>query len=140
MKVQLSINTIIFGLFLILIVVMYFKINVSSANKVRKQEISPRGLTTSNNKIREINIFAKQFNFSPNPIRLNLNQPVRLLISSQDVTHGFSVPELGIDEIINPGKETVFEFTPTKKGTFILLCSIVCGTGHTGMRGKLIVE
>ena len=138
MKFKLIINHIILGLLAIIVITVLFKVNQSAIKNERKQEISSDGLEISS--IKEMNITAKRFSFSPNPIKLKLNEKVRLKITSADVIHGFSVPELGIDEIIEPGKETVFEFTPTKRGKFILLCSVQCGVGHTGMKSSITVE
>jgi len=131
-------NNLILLLPVIVILIVVFKINPFSGTNERKQEISASGVSTNN--IKEISITAKQFSFSPNPIKLKLNERVKLKITSIDVIHGFSVPELSIDEVVSPGKETVIDFTPTKEGIFTLLCSITCGTGHSGMRGKIIVD
>ncbi len=140
MKIKISLNTFIFALLLILVVVVLLKVKLSSPNTRGAQGISSAAASTTQTKLREINVITKRYSFSPSPIRLKLNEPVRFRITSQDVSHGFSVPELGIDETITPGKETVFEFTPTKKGTFTLLCSVICGPGHSGMRGQIIVN
>ncbi len=131
-------NNLMLLLPVIVVLIIVFKISPPSSINNRKQEISIDGAST--NSIKKISITAKQFSFSPNPINLKFNERVKLKITSTDVIHGFSVPELGIDEIINPGKETVFEFTPTKKGTFTLLCSITCGVGHSRMRGNIVVD
>ncbi len=138
MKFKLAINNLILLLPVIVVLIVVFKISPCGSKNERKQEISAVGIST--NSIKEINITAKQFSFSPNPIKLKLNERVKLKITSTDVIHGFSAPELNIDEVISPGKETIIDFTPSKKGTFTLLCSITCGTGHSGMRGNIIIE
>lgn len=138
MKFKLSINNLLSGLIILVVLIGIFKIGKLGSKNERKQEISSTGVSI--NTVKEIKITAKQFSFNPNPIKLKLNEPIRFRITSQDVIHGFSVPELGIDKIIEPGKETVFDFKPTKTGKFLLLCSVQCGTDHTGMRGSIIVE
>lgn len=140
MKLKISLNTILLGLFIIVAAIFFIKNKSAAIPQEKKPEISNASASRSNDLIREIKVTAKRFSFSPNPVRLKLNEPVRFRITSQDVAHGFSIPELGIDEIINPGKEAGFEFTPTKKGTYTILCSISCGIGHSGMRSKIIVE
>lgn len=95
---------------------------------------------TEGGQAREIAITAKRFSFTPDTIRVKQGERVRLRITSEDVSHGFSILELGINEVIEPGKETVVELTPTKKGNFRYFCSVECGTGHLAMQGKLIVE
>jgi cytochrome c oxidase subunit 2 len=55
-------------------------------------------------------------------------------------THGIAIPGLKIDERLENGKEVVVSFTPAKAGSFPFRCSVMCGPGHTDMRGELIVE
>lgn len=90
--------------------------------------------------IREIFVTAKQFEFNPNPIKVNKGDRVILHIKSLDVAHGFRIPEYNIDKPINPGETTDIEFLADKPGTFTIYCSIFCGEGHPKMRAQLIVE
>ena len=39
-----------------------------------------------------------------------------------------------------PGMVTYFWFTPTRTGTFEILCFELCGLGHPHMRGIVVVE
>jgi cytochrome c oxidase subunit 2 len=39
-----------------------------------------------------------------------------------------------------PGMITYFWLTPTRTGTFDILCFELCGTGHYAMRGYVVVE
>ena len=39
-----------------------------------------------------------------------------------------------------PGSVTYFWFTPTRIGTFEVLCAELCGLAHSQMRGKVIVQ
>ena len=93
----------------------------------------------SNQQVREIRVTARQWEFDPNPIKVKLGEKVRLIVKSEDVTHGMAIPEFGINEVLPPGKEVVIEFQATKKGTFPFFCSVACGEGHAGMRGSLVV-
>ena len=117
-------NKLIIGLVLVILLVGILKLRLNKPCNKRKQDISSSAASTTNKNVREIKIIAKQYSFSPNPIRLRLNEQVRFRIISQDVLHGFSIPELGIDQVITPGKETVIDFYPSIKGTFSLICSI----------------
>jgi cytochrome c oxidase subunit 2 len=91
-------------------------------------------------KVRTIKVLAKQFEFIPKTIVLKKGVPVRLVFTSQDVTHGFAVDAFKINVTIEKGKDTVLDFTPDKTGTFDFYCSYFCGFGHHDMRGKLIVN
>ncbi len=87
----------------------------------------------------EIKISARRFEFEPKLITVQKGNPVRLLITSTDVQHGFAIEELGIDKKLKPGAITVVEFTPTRVGRFPFACSVMCGSGHDEMTGELVV-
>lgn len=87
-----------------------------------------------------INITAKRFEFSPNQITLKKGEPVKLLLTSADVVHGFFLKPLKIDEIIEPGKTTEVNLTPQTAGTYLLICDHFCGVNHAAMNMKVIVE
>ena len=89
--------------------------------------------------VHEIKVTAKNWEFSPSTIEVKKGEKVRLLITSLDVPHGFSVPEYGINERLDPGKEVTVEFTADKTGEFTAFCSVFCGAGHSKMRGKIVV-
>jgi cytochrome c oxidase subunit II len=71
---------------------------------------------------------------------LPLGKPVKLLLRSIDVVHSFYVPEFRTKMDLLPGMVTYVWFTPTRTGTFDILCAELCGTGHFGMRGKVVVQ
>ncbi len=89
---------------------------------------------------RVINIVAHRFEFTPNQITLKKGEPVRLLLTSTDVTHGFFLRPLKIDEIIVPGKTTEVNLTPQAPGAYLLICDHFCGVNHAAMNMKIIVE
>lgn len=73
-------------------------------------------------------------------IHLPLGQPVKVLLRSVDVLHDFYVPEFRAKMDIIPDMVTYFWFTPTRTGTFDVLCAELCGVGHHIMRGKVVVD
>lgn len=54
--------------------------------------------------------------------------------------HDFYVPEFRAKMDMIPGMITYFWFTPTRTGTFDILCAELCGVGHGQMRGTVVVE
>jgi cytochrome c oxidase subunit II len=90
--------------------------------------------------VKEFDIIAKQWEFVPSTIQVNLGDTVRLKITSLDVTHGIAIPELKINEQIPPQKTKIIEFIASQKGEFPLICSVYCGAGHMNHRGLLIVK
>ncbi len=87
----------------------------------------------------EIKITARKFKFEPGIVTVQKGKPLRLLITSTDVNHGFAIGEFGIDVEIKPNATKVVAFTPTRSGRFTFYCSVVCGDGHDEMTGELVV-
>ncbi|MCT7377643.1 cytochrome c oxidase subunit II [Chelativorans salis] len=73
-------------------------------------------------------------------LHLPIDKPVKMLLRSIDVLHDFYVPEFRAKMDMVPGMVTYFWFTPTRTGTFEVLCAELCGTGHGYMRGIVAVE
>jgi cytochrome c oxidase subunit 2 len=73
-------------------------------------------------------------------VHLPLGRPVKVLLRSKDVTHDFFVPQIRARMDMAPGMVTYFWFTPTRTGTFEILCAELCGVGHYMMRGALVVD
>jgi cytochrome c oxidase subunit 2 len=105
-----------------------------------KQEEVLSASTTTPNSVKEFTMTAKQWAFDPAIITVKQGDKVRIKIKSIDVTHGFALPEFGVNQNLKPGKEVVVEFTADKKGEFSFHCSVICGQGHKEMTGKLIVN
>ncbi len=96
----------------------------------------------------EVNVVAKQWLWefeyftgkkSLNELFVQQNKPVRLIMRSDDVIHSFFVPQFRVKQDILPGNYTQLWFTPTKVGTFDLLCAEYCGSGHSKMLAKVNV-
>ncbi len=73
-------------------------------------------------------------------LRLPLGQPVKLLLRSKDVLHNFAIAEIRIKMDLVPGMVTHAWFTPTRTGSFDLLCQELCGIAHFAMRGRMVIE
>jgi cytochrome c oxidase subunit 2 len=72
-------------------------------------------------------------------LHLPIGRPVKVLLRSIDVLHNFYVPEFRAKMDMIPGSVTFFWFTPTRIGTFDVLCAELCGSGHAVMRGRVVV-
>jgi len=73
-------------------------------------------------------------------LHLPIGKPVKVLLRSIDVLHDFYVPEFRAKMDMVPGSVTYFWLTPTRTGTFEVLCAELCGIAHAQMRGTVIVE
>ena len=89
---------------------------------------------------RAIVITAKRFEFVPSTITLKKGETVKLMVRSEDVTHGFFLRPLKIDTDLTPGETQEITVTPQSAGTFTAICHHFCGSGHGGMKLTVIVE
>jgi cytochrome c oxidase subunit 2 len=67
------------------------------------------------------------------------NESVLFKIHSQDVIHGFWVPVFRVQIDSVPGITTELRATPTRVGNYPVICSILCGAGHSLMRTNVHV-
>lgn len=72
-------------------------------------------------------------------LHLPLGQPVRVVLSTEDVIHSFYVPAFRVKQDAVPGRYTSIRFTPTREGEYWLHCAEYCGTDHARMGGKVVV-
>jgi cytochrome c oxidase subunit 2 len=78
-------------------------------------------------------------NLTSAQLRLPLGRSVELHLQSLDVIHSFWVPEFGQKQDALPGQDTKLVITPTKLGTYPVICTELCGLGHALMRTSAIV-
>ena len=74
-----------------------------------------------------------------NELHVPLGQPVKLMMTSEDVIHDFYLPAFRVKQDVLPGRYTTVWFEATKAGVFQLFCAEYCGTQHSGMIGRVVV-
>ncbi|HSD72515.1 MAG TPA: cupredoxin domain-containing protein [Thermoanaerobaculia bacterium] len=89
---------------------------------------------------RTVAITARRFEFVPSTITLKKGETVKLVVTSEDVTHGFFLRPLKIDTDLVPGETQQITVTPQTAGTFTLICHHFCGSGHGNMKLTVVVE
>jgi cytochrome c oxidase subunit 2 len=104
-----------------------------------------------------IEVSAKKYEFTPSEIHVRKGAKVELKIHSEDETHGIklndradgtgpaSAPGLLFETPDQNGKvkkhvDQTIDFTAQEAGTYDFKCAKICGFGHGGMKGKLIVD
>jgi len=96
----------------------------------------------------QIEVFSKQWAWSfryPNNVtrqelHLPVNQSTRLNLNSEDVIHGFYVPEFRLKQDIIPGRNIGLIVTPTRIGKYRLKDSQFSGTDFALMVADVYVE
>jgi len=63
---------------------------------------------------------------------------IRILISSADVLHSWTIPVLGVKADAVPGRLNQVQFTAQRPGVFFGQCSEICGANHRFM--PIVIE
>ncbi len=96
----------------------------------------------------KVDVYAQQFNwvfgypdagFQTGTLVVPEGKQVELHLRARDVIHSFWVPEFGVKGDAVPGIDNVIWTTPTKTGTYPVVCAELCGVGHAVMRAKVVV-
>jgi cytochrome c oxidase subunit 2 len=72
-------------------------------------------------------------------LKVPLNRPVKLAITSADVLHSLSIPAFRVKEDAVPGRENYLWFKPEVAGSYDIFCTEYCGMGHSAMVTKVEV-
>ena len=78
--------------------------------------------------------------YSEGELHVPLDRQVQFKMHALDVIHSFWVPEWRIKKDNVPGIVTTAIVTPDKLGSYQLICTELCGFGHSTMRAKVVVE
>ena len=91
--------------------------------------------------------FAWNYNYPSEQVKTGgdlvvpVDRPLYFEMTSADVIHSFYVPGARMKRDVADGFTTRLRFTPTKTGTYPIVCAELCGIGHSTMRSAIrIVE
>ncbi len=95
----------------------------------------------------KIKVVAQQFAWSftyPNgktygSLTLPTGRHTKLDITANDVIHSFWVPQLSQKQDAVPGQHNSLVVTPTRPGTYPVICTELCGLGHSVMRSHVTI-
>lgn len=73
-------------------------------------------------------------------LHLPVDRPVIMEVSSKDVIHNFALPNMRIAQDAIPGQVVPMWFKPIKPGSYEIVCGQLCGLGHYGMKGMVVVD
>jgi cytochrome c oxidase subunit 2 len=87
-----------------------------------------------------VTVRASRRGFTPSSLSLRRGETARVVLSSADGEHCFAIDELRIEKRIVPGRETRFDLTPDRSGTFAFHCCLESGEAAQAERGQLTVS
>ena len=101
---------------------------------------SPLGARDKGPAVEAFEITASRFKFDPPVLEVTEGDEIHLTLRSADGTHGFAIKELRVKVKIPKGGEPVStSFVASRPGTFEVMCSEYCGSGHRDMKARLVV-
>lgn len=74
-----------------------------------------------------------------NELHVPTGEPIKLVMTSQDVIHSFFVPAFRVKRDVLPNRYSTLWFEADKPGTYHLFCAEYCGSEHARMRGRVVV-
>lgn len=101
--------------------------NANAANAAN-QDIAPET---------ELVITATNYSFDQEEYHLKKGVPVKIIFKNESGNHGLLVPELNL--LLNR-KTSSAVIIPDKAGTYEMTCAVMCGSGHSTMKAKIVVE
>lgn len=75
-----------------------------------------------------------------NQLNFPVGRPVIVHLSSKDVVHSFTLPQMRVKQDAIPGIAQTLWFTPSEIGEWEIACSQLCGLGHYRMKGFYAVQ
>lgn len=85
---------------------------------------------------KELSFVATNYDFDQQEYRVKQGEALKLSIDNQEGMHSLIIKGFGVE--LRDGDSVVA--IPNKPGTYDIICSLPCGSGHSTMRAKLIVE
>ncbi len=73
-------------------------------------------------------------------LHVPVDTPISLVMTSEDVIHGFYIPAFRLKHDVVPGRYIKLWFKATTPGEYQIYCTQYCGTGHSNMWSKVVVH
>ncbi|WP_046215476.1 cupredoxin domain-containing protein [Paenibacillus wulumuqiensis] len=104
--------------------------------------VTDTGVATSDNTSgtaqgAQLVVKATNYQFDQPEYHVKKGEPVTIVFDNVQGNHGLMIPALNVNLNARDSSITV---TPQEAGTFDMACSIMCGSGHSSMVAKLIVD
>lgn len=114
--------------------------SASQSSSSAMSSSSGSSTTSSPSAKRTIDISVDNWVFSPSTVTAKKGEVLEIRLTGIAGTHGFAIPDLGINQTVAPGETITITIPTDKAGTFKFFCSIPCGSGHKDMTGTITIE
>jgi cytochrome c oxidase subunit 2 len=89
---------------------------------------------------RSVTVVARKYAFDPARIDVDVNDLVKVSLSSPDIAHSFTVDAYRIAKRVSGGHTVTFEFRADQPGTFPIYCNLRQDERCRQMHGELVVH
>jgi len=86
-----------------------------------------------------VRLIALQYDFVPRCLVVPAQVPVRFRLTSDDVIHGFLLPNTNINTMVVPGFVAEVRTRFSRTGDYLMPCHEYCGLGHQAMWAQVRV-
>nr|WP_263313277.1 cytochrome B5 [Mammaliicoccus sp. Marseille-Q6498] len=87
----------------------------------------------------ELVFVASAFNYQPGKVEIPKGSKVKIIATSKDTLHGFSLPGTNVNMMLEPGHISHYIKKFDKKAEYLILCNEYCGVGHADMKSMIKV-
>ncbi|QPW14499.1 cytochrome c oxidase subunit II [Mammaliicoccus sciuri] len=87
----------------------------------------------------ELVILASAFNYQPSKVEIPKGSKVKIIATSKDTLHGFSLPGTNVNMMLEPGHISEYYKTFNEKREYLIICNEYCGIGHADMKSMIKV-
>ncbi|UJF34462.1 cupredoxin domain-containing protein [Paenibacillus hexagrammi] len=85
----------------------------------------------------QVTLKATNFQYDQAEYHVKKGEPVTITLDNEQGVHGAAIKDFNVN--LDNSKKTM-TFTPDKAGSFPIVCSVMCGSGHANMKATLVVE
>jgi heme/copper-type cytochrome/quinol oxidase subunit 2 len=89
---------------------------------------------------RSFAVVARKYAFEPARLEANVDDLVRVTLSSRDIAHSFTIDAYRIAKRVGGGQTVTFEFRADQPGTFRVYCNLKQDERCREMHGELVVH
>ena len=105
-----------------------------------EDEVEEQEESTTETTKHTVHMFVEDWEFSPETITVKKGEELEIVLEGVSGDHGFGVPKLGINVPLEEGETKTVAIPTDKAGTFHFLCTVPCGSGHSDMRGTIVIQ
>ncbi|WP_204207401.1 cytochrome B5 [Mammaliicoccus sciuri] len=87
----------------------------------------------------ELVILASAFNYQPGKVEITKGSKVKIIATSKDTLHGFSLPGTNVNMMLEPGHISEYYKTFNEKREYLVICNEYCGIEHADMKSMIKV-